>query len=181
MPDKRQQIIEVVPYNPNWPLTFLAEAKHIKKIFKRNLFAIYHIGSTAVPGMFAKPTIDILLEVYNIELVDLLNNKMAGLGYEAWGEYHISGRRFFVKGEDKRTYHVHVFQKKSSQAFRHLYFRDYLIAHPEEAKGYAQLKIRLAHKFRHNRRAYVQGKQTLVKDIEEKAIVWATQLFNKKK
>lgn len=92
-PNKRKQIIEVVPYDSNWPKQFEAEALLIKPIFTDNFVAIYHVGSTAIPGMHAKPTIDIILEVKDIHLVDACNNQMEVAGYEAWGEYNTSSKR----------------------------------------------------------------------------------------
>jgi len=173
--NKRKQIIEVVPYDSTWPKQFEEEASRIKPIFAENFVAIHHIGSTAVPGLAAKPTIDIVLEVKNIELVDECNNPMAELGYEAWGEYNIPGRRFFVKGKDKRTYHVHTFQADSADIARHLYFRDYLKSHPKEAKEYADFKIKLAQQFANDRRSYVLSKQDFVKTLEQKAIDWSKE------
>lgn len=119
--NKRKQIIEVLAYDSNWPQQFAQEAASIKLIFADNFVAIHHIGSTAIPGLAAKPTIDMILEVKNIESVDNLNAAMAELGYEAWGEYRIPGRRFFVKGETKRTHHVHTFQTGSNEITRHIY------------------------------------------------------------
>jgi GrpB-like predicted nucleotidyltransferase (UPF0157 family) len=173
MIDKRKQIIEVIPYDVNWQHQFIEEAKQIEAIFSHNFVTIHHIGSTSISNMPAKPTIDILLVVNSIEQVDDNNQQMAELGYDAWGEYHISGRRFFVKGKNKRTHHVHTFEVDSTEIDRHLHFRDYLIAHPDEAKGYADLKLELAKKFAHDRRAYVVNKKTRVEALEEKAIIWA--------
>lgn len=172
MLNKRKQIIEVVPYNPNWPDQFQEEASQIKPIFSDNFVAIHHIGSTSVPGLAAKPTIDIILEVKNIELVDKCNEPMEKLGYEAWGEYNIPGRRFFVKGDVKRTHHLHTFQVGSPEIARHLYLRDYLKSHPDDAKEYADLKIKLALQFSHDRRSYVKNKQDFVTALEKKAIDW---------
>lgn len=170
--DKRQQIIEVVPYDPNWIDLFQAEAAALRHIFTDNVVTVHHIGSTAVPGLAAKPTIDILLEVKDIEQVDQHNAQMAELGYEAWGEYRIPGRRFFVKGDTKRTHHVHVFQTGSHKIARHLHLRDYLIAHPAEARAYAELKLKLATQFAHDRRGYVTNKQDYVKALEKRALTW---------
>ena len=80
--------------------------------------------------------------------------------------------RFFVKGETKRTHHVHAFQTKSSDIARHLYFRDYLKAHPDVANEYANLKIKLVQQFSNDRRGYVLNKQDFVKALEKKAIDW---------
>lgn len=168
----KQQIIEVVPYDSNWPKEFENEASRITPLFSDNFVAIHYVGSTAVQGVSAKPTIDILLEVNNIELVDGCNELMARLGYEACGEYGIGGRRFFLKGIDKRTHHVHTFQTGNIEIHRHLCFRDYLISHPEDAKAYADLKIELAKKFSHNRMAYVESKQDHIKELEQMALKW---------
>jgi len=173
--NKKEQIIEVIPYDSNWLKEFKIEASRIKPLFSGNFIAIHHIGSTAVPGLSAKPTIDIILEVCNIDLVDACNDAMAGLGYEALGEYGIFGRRLFIKGEEKRTHHVHTFQTGNTEIHRHLCFRDYLIAHPEDAKNYAELKIRLAKEFSNNREAYVENKHEYIKRLEQKALKWCNK------
>lgn len=171
--DKRKQVIEIVPYDPNWPHQFAEEAAELQKIFSENFIIAHHIGSTAVPGLSAKPTIDIILIVKNIELVDQKNKQMEALGYEAWGEYQIPGRRFFVKGEEKRTHHVHTFESGHPEIEHHLIFRDYLKSHPNDAEDYVNLKIKLAHEFANNRRGYVKNKQDFVKALLKKAMKWA--------
>jgi GrpB-like predicted nucleotidyltransferase (UPF0157 family) len=173
--NNKEQIIEVIPYDLNWPKAFKVEASRIKPLFSGNFIAIYHIGSTAVPGLSAKPTIDIILEVKNINLVDAANNAMTELGYEALGEYGIIGRRLFIKGEEKRTHHIHTFQTGNTEIYRHLCFRDYLIAHPADAKNYAELKINLAWEFSNNREAYVKNKHEYIKVLEQKALKWCNK------
>jgi len=106
--DKRR--VEVVSYNSNWKRMYKEELEKIKNILNDIIVDIHHIGSTAIPGIKAKPVIDILVEVKNIEAVDRYNNKMEELGYEAMGEHGIPKRRFFRKGGNKRTRHIHVFQ-----------------------------------------------------------------------
>ena len=165
-----------MPYDPNWIKQFNDEALLIAPVFSDNFVAIHHIGSTSVPGLAAKPTIDIVLEVAHIDLVDACNDQMAQLGYEAWGDYHIPGRRFFVKGDDKRTHHVHTFQTGSADIARHLYFRDYLKTHPTEAQAYADLKIKLADEFYNDRKGYVLAKEAFAKALEQRAIEWSKVL-----
>ena len=173
--NKKDQIIEVVPYNSNWVSDFEAESSLIKPLFAGNFIEIHHIGSTAVPGLFAKPTIDIILVVNDINLVDKCNDAMMRLGYEAWGENGILGRRLFLKGVEKRTHHVHAFQIGNPEIYRHICFRDYLIAHPEAAKNYAELKIRLAKEFSKNRMAYVENKHDYIKLLEQKSLKWCNK------
>ena len=107
--NKNKRIVEVVPHDPNWEKIFKEEAKKIKKIFKEIFIDIHHIGSTAIPLIKAKPIIDIMVEVEDINKVDIYNKQMEELGYVALGEYGIPKRRFFQKGGNKRTHHVHIF------------------------------------------------------------------------
>lgn len=133
---------------------------------------VYHIGSTAIPTIKAKPVIDILVEVKNIQFVDRYNLKMKQLGYEALGENGIPQRRFFQKGGDKRTNHVHIFEQGNKEIARHLTFRDYMIAHPEEALRYSQLKQTLAEKFPYNIEKYIEGKNDYIKEVDTMAEKW---------
>ena len=114
-------------------------------IFGANLVGIHHIGSTAVPDLLAKPIIDLMAEVRNLRACDDVTKAMTIFGYEAMGTNGIAGRRYFRKFDKdrRRTHHLHVFGQGSEHLERHLAFRDYLIAHPEEAKQYSALKQRL--------------------------------------
>ena len=176
---ERKHPIEVVAYDASWPRQFADEATRIKDIFNTNFVVIHHIGSTSIPNMAAKPTIDMLLELKDISLTDDYNSEMGRLGYEAWGEYGIAKRRLFVKGEDKRTHQVHAFQVGSKEIARHLYFREFLTSHPDLASEYTNLKISLALKFKNDRRAYTRGKHDFIQDLEYKAIAWAKKTKEK--
>jgi len=165
--DKNKRTVEVVPYNPNWEQKFKEEAKKIEKIFKEIFVDIYHIGSTAIPLVKAKPIIDIMVEVKDINKVDSYNKQMEELGYEALGEYGIPKRRFFQKGGNKRTHHVHIFEVGSQQIKRHIDFRDYLISHPKTAKEYSLLKENLAKKYRYDIDKYQKGKDSFIKKIDK--------------
>lgn len=159
-------------YNPQWPGMFEAEATRIRDIFGEELLALHHIGSTSVPGLKAKPIIDMIPVVQNIDVVDQYNDKMIALGYEPMGEFGIPGRRYFRKGGDDRTHHVHVFQAGSAEIERHLVFRDYLRQHPEDAKKYGELKQSLAERFPYDIEAYMDGKDQFIKDLEQEALKW---------
>ncbi len=99
---------------------------------------------------------------------------MVALGYEAMGEYGLVGRRYFRKENPPgiRTHHVHIYEIYSPEIERHLAFRDYMIAHPEEAEQYSQLKQKLAQKYPQDIEGYMDGKDEYVKRIERKAIQW---------
>jgi len=166
--------IEVVPHHPNWVAMFDAEAEDIAVILGEELVAIHHIGSTAIPGIKAKPVIDLLVEVHDIEKIDAFNDAMIGLGYESLGEHDIPGRRFFRKPDEfTRTHHVHTFGTGHPDIDRHLNFRDYLIAHPEEAQAYGHLKEDLARRFPEDIESYVEGKSEFIREIDVKAKTWA--------
>jgi GrpB-like predicted nucleotidyltransferase (UPF0157 family) len=165
-----QRNIRVVPHDPAWASAFREEEAVLRPVFGGIWVRAHHIGSTSIPGIPAKPIIDILLEVTSIEAVDPLNEKMAELGYRPKGEYGIPGRRYFPKGEsDSRTHHLHVFGAGHPRVRDHLEFRDYLIAHPDEADEYGRLKERLAEEFRHDIEGYMAGKDGFIKDVIAKA------------
>jgi GrpB-like predicted nucleotidyltransferase (UPF0157 family) len=122
--------------------------------------------------MSAKPVIDIMPVVRDISKVETFNAGMIQLGYAPMGEYGIAGRRYFVKGADVRTHHVHSYEPDNAEVKWHLDFRDYVIAHKVEARQYAQLKARLAKKHRHDVEAYTQGKAAFIKGVLTKAQAW---------
>jgi GrpB-like predicted nucleotidyltransferase (UPF0157 family) len=169
---QNMRIIEVVEYNEDWPRLFEIEQQLIiSRLPIKNLW-IHHIGSTAVSGLAAKPIIDILLEVEEIELLDGCNEIFESIGYICKGEFGISGRRYFQKGESKRSHQIHAFSKNSENAIRHLAFKEYLIAHPAVAKEYAELKLDVANNCNNDIRAYCDGKDEFVRTHEKYAVEW---------
>ena len=165
--------VEVVPYDPNWAESFQAEADEIRRILGQEVVAVHHIGSTAIPNLSAKPIVDLLVEVRDIEKIDAFNGKMSQLGYLPKGENGIPGRRFFIKGnEENRTHHIHFYRSGHPEVERHLDFRDYMIAHPYEAYAYSQLKIMLAQEFPTDIDGYNTGKTQFIKEVDRKAKIW---------
>lgn len=132
--------IFVVPYDNKWPEMFEAESLLIKTLLGGVAKDIHHIGSTSVPGLSAKPVIDILLEVSDIDELDTYNSAMARAGYIARGENGIPGRRYFIKGGDQRSHQVHAFAVGDIQVLRHLAFRNYLRKNRDIAGKYAEIK-----------------------------------------
>jgi len=163
--------IEVVPHNPKWREEFEKEEKYVAAGLGKCVVAIHHIGSTSIPGIYAKPVIDMLVEVTDIDVVDQLAPGMEALGYEVKGEFGIPGRRYFRK-EDAygfRTHQIHTFATGSPQAVRHLAFRDYLIAHPEDALEYSELKRTLAEQHPYRMDDYIDGKNAFINEIDRRA------------
>ncbi|MGD2183213.1 GrpB family protein [Lusitaniella coriacea] len=166
--------VEVVPHNPQWREVFKVESQQISEVLGENCAIVHHIGSTAIPGIYAKPIVDFLVEVKDITKVNKQTPEMESLGYEAMGEYGISGRRYFRKDNalGVRTHHVHIFEVGSAEIKRHLAFRDYAIAHPEEAQQYSDLKRDLAQKYPHDIEGYMDGKDGFIKEMQRKATQW---------
>jgi GrpB-like predicted nucleotidyltransferase (UPF0157 family) len=168
--------VEVVPHNPRWREAFEAEAKHIAAALGANVVAVHHIGSTAIPNIYAKPIVDLLIEVRDIAEVDGRSSAMESHGYEVMGEYGIPGRRYFRKDNEEgiRTHHVHAFKAGSAEVERHLAFRDYMIAHPEDAQRYSELKRKLAEEHPQSIDAYMDGKDGFIKEMDRRAKRWRT-------
>jgi GrpB-like predicted nucleotidyltransferase (UPF0157 family) len=162
--------IEIVAYDPAWPAQFAQEAARLRAALDGDLvLAIEHFGSTAIPGLAAKPIIDILIGVR------ALRQARAGfvaplrrLGYVFWADNPKTDRLFFVKGMPpygaRRTHHVHV-GERDGELFRRLPFRDYLRTHPEAARDYEALKRDLAARHRTDREAYTAAKTAFVDRI----------------
>ena len=129
------QHIVVTEYNPEWITMFEKEAILIKNILKENCAAVYHIGSTAVAGLQAKPIIDIMPVVYDLQNVDNVSDEFVKEGYEYLGEFGIAGRRHLRKGGDERTHQIHIFDISNKKDIeRHLAVRDFLRANKDVAK-----------------------------------------------
>jgi GrpB-like predicted nucleotidyltransferase (UPF0157 family)/uncharacterized protein YciI len=165
--------IDLVPHSPQWDMAFQEESKIIADILGRNFITLHHIGSTAIPGILAKPILDILPVVKNIHEVDPLTFQFEALGYEAKEEYGMPGRRFFLKSKNgKRLCNVHIFEEGHPDIERHLLFRDYMRAHPQEAAQYSQLKEELVAKSADDIERYCWGKEDFIKEMEKRALQW---------
>lgn len=165
--------VEVLPYREEWKELFAEESKTLQTLFGAQLVAVHHFGSTSIPGASAKPIIDILVTVREIQSVDDLTPDLAKMGYVAVGEYGIPGRRFFYKGtSDLRTHHLHVYQYDNPDILRHIAFRDYMCTHPTPAQQYSRLKEDLARAFPEDMEAYIAGKNAFIKRCEVQAMNW---------
>jgi len=170
---RRQRVVEVVPYEPAWPARFEAEAALLRAALGDTLVGIEHIGSTSVPGLAAKPTLDIMPLVHSTSKLDSKISAMAIAGYMPRGEFGLSGRRYFIKGTaHARIVHAHAYPADHPDVERHLAFRDYLRTHAEASAAYAALKIDLAQRHPADIVAYMDGKDGLIKRLESQALAW---------
>lgn len=160
--------IIVTDYNPLWAKKYEEESLLIKGILSDNCIAIYHIGSTSVPGLAAKPIIDIMVIVRSHKKVDDLADEFIKIGYDYLGEYGIAARRFLRKGGNEPTHHIHIFQAEDwNNIGRHLAFCDYMRTHEKDRDEYARIKIALAQKYPYNIEGYCDGKENFVREIEK--------------
>ncbi len=159
--------IEVVEYDPSWPERFESEKKRLVDTLGSIVIEVHHIGSTAVPGLVAKPIIDILIEVQDLTALDACNGEMEAIGYTVKGEFGIPGRRYFQKGGSDRTHQVHAFTRHDDNVIRHIAFRDYLLSFPAIAEEYAVLKKRVAKQCNDDIEKYCDGKDAFIKHHEK--------------
>lgn len=165
--------IVVADYDPHWPILYARERELILKCTGQDLAAIEHIGSTSVPGLGAKPIIDIMAAVRSLSDAERCIAPLARIEYEYVPEFEdvMPERRYFRKGASrgKRIAHLHMVELESDFWRRHLLFRDFLRAHPEAAHQYYCLKKELALKFKTDREAYTDAKTAFIEDILKRA------------
>ena len=167
--------IEIVPYDSRWPALFAAEATRLRAALPAELIlGLEHFGSTAVPGLAAKPIIDILIAVRSLaEAQERAIEPLEALDYLYWYDNPKTDRMYFVKGMPpygaRRTHHVHM-TETDGEMWRRLAFRDHLRTHPEDARRYERLKLELAAAHRDDREAYTDAKAAFVAEIMERAV-----------
>lgn len=160
-------------YAPDWPAAFEREAGRLRGLLGEELVAVHHIGSTSVPGLAAKPTIDLLPLVRTIAAVDDRTPLLLDSGYRAWGEYGLPGRRFFTRDHDEfRTHNVHVYQSGDQSVERHLAFCAYLRHHELARREYEALKRTVYARHPADIEAYNDGKNAWIKRLEPVAVEW---------
>ena len=163
--------VEIIPYNPEWPHQAQVEMDKISNALPKDcLIDIQHVGSTAIPGLSAKPIIDMQIAARSLDEMKVIAvPALQKIGYEYWADNPDAERLFLVKGMppfgEKRTHHVHIFEPTSKHWMERILFRDYLIAHPETAKEYEQLKIKLAQEHTFDREQYTAAKADFVKKV----------------
>jgi GrpB-like predicted nucleotidyltransferase (UPF0157 family) len=139
---------ELVDYSTDWPEWFIRESMVIKDIVGDVALGIQHVGSTAIPGMKAKPQLDILMTVKNISEIDTYNKPMKEAGYEVYGDILNKGGRLFSRWkEGTKTVNLHVYQPDSQIVWEYIAVRDYLLANPDEALKYSDFKTDLYNKY----------------------------------
>jgi GrpB-like predicted nucleotidyltransferase (UPF0157 family) len=172
--ERHDPAVRIVEYDPAWPGMAEAETARIRAAVGEAAVRVDHVGSTAVPGLAAKPIVDLQLAVTEIGPRSLYVGPLEGLGYlfapdPASPDFHFFG----LPAARPRTHHLHVCAAGSEDERRHLAVRDYLRAHPDEVNAYAKLKRRLVARAPGDRLAYIAGKDSYVAALELRALAWA--------
>ncbi len=165
-PKPLTQAVTLQPFQAHWANDFAAAKLDIQRLLGPECSQIEHIGSTAIPSIDAKPIIDILIVVNDIDKVDQFNPAFIQSGYTPLGENGIEQRRFFYRYQQHHSLHLHLYQSGNPHIQRHIAFRDYLIAHPNTAKAYSHIKRGLAAQFPQEKQHYIEGKSTFIQMID---------------
>jgi GrpB-like predicted nucleotidyltransferase (UPF0157 family) len=162
--------VRLVPHNPLWLMCFDDESRRLHAALGAYVKEIRHIGSTAIPDIYAKPILDIMVGLVNIADVRYCEAPLAALNYVYEGEQAISGWHFFRKKTgDLTTHHLHLVDWNGSYWLDHVLFQEYLVRHPEVAEAYERLKLELEEKHADDREAYTRDKTDFISKVTEMA------------
>lgn len=161
----KRYAVRLVPYNEEWTRLFQETKSEVQQILDSNVIDIQHIGSTAIRGIVAKPILDVAVIVHDLDAINLEGMNRNGYVYGA--EAGVPGRSFFAKYRDVdiSTHHIHCYEQNNQNLLATIAFRDYLIAHPDYAKQYNDLKVHLAQQYADDRITYTNEKADFIQMI----------------
>ena len=165
----------LVDYDPDWVNRYNFHAEKIKDILGPVVLEVHHIGSTSIPGMMAKPNIDIEVVVSSLAEVRKLSPKMAEAGYTPRGDYSKIGEEYFTEDADngERLTSIHILPLGNPDIRMQLNFRDYLRTHNEDKMLYMETKRRLFDQYQNDYSSYDSGKKDVIEAIKKRAELWA--------
>lgn len=169
-----EDAVELVPHDPKWQAMAKTEIDRLYELLpKQQVLDIQHVGSTAIPNICAKPIIDIQIAVDQLSAIKQpAINILENIDYIFWQKSPDPERLFFVKGMPpygkKRSHHLHIVELNSRHWREKILFRDYLLAHPDVAHNYENLKLTLIKQYRYDREKFTEGKTAFIKQILQK-------------
>jgi GrpB-like predicted nucleotidyltransferase (UPF0157 family) len=166
----------IVPYDPEWPSLFSELGVVLRKALGDTALRIDHIGATSIPGLAAKPIIDIQVSVRAFEPLDAFRLPIESLGFVFRADNPELTKRYFREAPGERRTHIHVRRAGSWPEQFALLFRDYMRTHSEDAKRCAELKYRLAEQYGEDRRGYTEAKSAFTWEIMVKADTWSQSI-----
>lgn len=169
--------VEVVPYDPNWPVRFEEVRQYLLGILSGQDARVEHVGSTSVPGLAAKPILDIDIVLQNGADFEEVKALLEANGYHHMGDLGITGREVFKYDHKPQlmSHHLYVLWEDSDELKRHLTFRDWLRSHPQDREAYAQVKIAAARQFPDDISAYIDAKSDVILDIYKRSGLYRPQ------
>ena len=165
--------VQVVPHDPAWVAIASQESARLQVILGEILIRIEHIGSTSVPGLAAKPIIDLMPLVTDINDVERFRGQLESAGYNWYGEYGLPGRRYLNRDDATglvRIANIHIYAERDPEVVRHLAFRDHLRAQPALAAEYGRIKMACAALHPNDVDAYNDCKNDWIKATEQAAV-----------
>jgi GrpB-like predicted nucleotidyltransferase (UPF0157 family) len=167
------QVVEICPYDPDWSSIFAAVGVRLRNALGSIALRIDHIGSTSVPGLAAKPIIDVQVSVVALDPVAPYRVPLERLGLVFRSENTERTKRYFRETPGTRRTHIHVRRAGSWAEQFALLFRDYLRVHPEDRDRYAELKRRLARELQDDRHSYTEAKIPFIWEVMSRADRWS--------
>ncbi len=168
----RSQPVVLAPHDPAWAAAAEREGARLARALGDLIVRVHHVGSTAIPGICAKPILDLIPVVRSLASLEKARATLKALGYAWWGEYVLSGRRFFTLSDDRglRVVHAHAYEEGSEEITRHLAVRDHVRAHPEIARAYDAAKARARALHPDDSLAYSREKHAFLQQLQAEAL-----------
>jgi GrpB-like predicted nucleotidyltransferase (UPF0157 family) len=163
----KRNTVQIVDYDPDWPALFASERKNLHRPLSGLAADVQHVGGTAVPGLPAKPILDIAIAVTTLGIIQDILKRLTEIGYIYRGDIRGDGDLLFVKESEPgiRTVHVHVVETSSVQWKNYLFFREILRNDRDIRKRYADFKLELAKQFPNDRESYTSAKDEFIRQV----------------
>lgn len=167
-----EEKISIEAHKNYWQDWYIDEIRQLRNIFEGNLVSFEHIGSSSVPELHSKPIVDILVGLKEVVITDLQIQQLANLGYEYFGQLHVTQERLFARKRKERNFNLQIVPHNAEAWIEYVAFRDYLRTHPEKVKIYSEIKTEAVSLGKNTLLSYHEHKEALVKSLLLEAMEW---------